>query len=206
MWHPIQSFWQRVRAEVRAEIEPLMRATATRAASDAVAELVPLLAQFIDMATEDQKRRTADVIALTLKLDGLVNGLLGITAQIDALGAAGGAHSDRLVLTLETAAAEIAARVEAQGRAAVERVFSSPVTYQGGRLAMMMASPAGEAVRYAVQKSRVDPTQGENTTKRREALEWARRWLVEHRHPVPPESELNFMIEAAVMESKSVRA
>ena len=206
MWHPIQSFWQRVRAEVRAEIEPLMRATATRAASDAVAEMVPLVVQCIDLAADDVKRRADDMAALTLRLDGLVTGLLGINAQLNALGSEGAAHSDRLVVTLETAAAEIAARVEAQGRAAVERVFSSPVTYQGGRLAMMMASPAGEAVRYAVQKSRVDPTQGENTTKRREALEWARRWLVEHRHPVPPESELNFMIEAAVMESKAVRA
>lgn len=103
---------------------------------------------------------------------------------------------------LNGAGQDIAIAVENRSREALDRVFDSPVTYWGGLLSRWMAEPAGEAVRYAVQKNVIDPSLTDGDLMRREALQWSKAWLREHGRPIPPDSQLGLMIEAAVLEAK----
>lgn len=201
--HPILAFRRSLQADVRAELEPIIRTAAVREAQAAVADLAPLLAAISEQVVASQE---AILELQRATLDKLVAVTGAIAARLDLESERSAASHDRLFVALETTAADTATRVEQQSRAAFDRVLSHPSYHTGALIGSWMAGRAGEAVRYAVRKSSMDPTQTDNATRRREALEWARRWLHDHGEPVPPDVVVNTMIEIAVLEMKYSQA
>lgn len=147
---------------------------------------------FAASVTKDVNATAAIMMArLRVADDKLADSIKAVNAGLAHLDAAFG---DGLAAMTE--------RVSIEMRGAVEQVTAGPGTFWGAKLGAWMAGPAGQAARYAVDKSARDPGMLDNDLKRREAVQWTKAWLREHQQAMPPDSAIGLMVEAAVLERK----
>ena len=207
--HPIESFWQRLGTQIRAEVAPLVAATEARlvtaaatAGREALAHFDDRLAIMSEQADHLAALHLARWEAVDRRLDDVLNRADAAITRLDAVlagttavkGAVTGAE-ERLGERFDAAVAE-----------GIATLGSGPGTMLGAKLTAWMGSPGWEAARYAVQKSDQDKSLTDNAIRHQQALEWAKRWLRTNGHPVPEDRMLNLLIELVLVERKGLEA